>query len=335
MFYLNLFLLLLCSAAGKKVIAVMGATGMQGGGVVDALLSDGTFACRAITRSVSSEKARALAERGCEVVEGDMDKPDSLKLAFEGAEGAFLVTNYWETQDTEKEYRQAIGAAEAAHAAGVKHIVWSTLEPADEHDSVRNVMQKIGDYKLPQFASKAKANHYMKSKMLPVTYLFTCFYMDNFYLSGLLKRVDDSHYEIVMPTTHEDTKFSLVSLRDLGLMALSAFKDPTNTINQDVKVMSDFLTPREIGAQLEKATGIKVAVKQPKPLEFAQFGFPGAPELGNMFQYDSEYEDVWSTYSRVQNYDNFESFLERNAQVLKDYITKLNNKAAAEKKRDL
>jgi len=335
MFYVNLFFSLLCSAAGKKVIAVMGATGMQGGGVVDALLTDGTFACRAITRTVSSEKARALAERGCEVVEGDADKPDSLKKAFEGAEGAFLLTNYWEHHDTEREYQQAIAAADAAHAAGVKHIVWSTLEPVIEQDSVRDVLPKIGNSKLPHFEGKERANHYMKSKMYPVTYLYTAFYMENFYFFGMLSRVDDSHYEIVMPTTREDTKIAMVSTRDIGLMALSAFKDPAETINQDIKVMSDFLTPREIGAKLEKATGVKVAVKQPKPLEYAQAGFPGAQELGNMFLYFSEYEDVWSTYSRVQDYDNFEAFLERNAQVLKDYITKLNSKSAAEKKRDL
>jgi len=333
MFRLKLVLTLLCSAVGKKVIAVMGATGMQGGGVVDAILADGTFSCRAITRSASSEKARALKDRGCEVVEGDADKPDTLKKAFKGAEGAFLLTNYWEHHDFDREYHQAVGAADAANAAGVKHIVWSTLEDVSAHDSFRNVIPKIGDVKLPHFEAKAKATHYMKSKMYPVTYLYTTFYMENFHFFQMLQRVDDTHYEVVLPTSRPDSKIAMVSMHDLGLMALSAFKDPANFINQDLKVLSDFITPKEIGAQLEQATGVKVAVKQPAPLEFAQYGFPGAQDLGHMFLYFSEYEDVWSTYSRVPKYQSFETFTHENAQVLKDYISNL-NKSAKNKPQD-
>lgn len=329
---MQLFLGLLCSVLGKKVIAVMGATGQQGGALVDAILADGTFQCRAITRSASSEKAQALLTRGCEVVEADANKPATLTKAFEGAEGAFLLTNYWECQD--KEYKQATDAADAAISAGVKHIVWSTLESVLGADQTRDVIPKIGNTKVPHFDEKDKATRYMKSKLYPVTYLFTTFFMENFYSFGMLSRVDDSHYEIVLPTTHENVKLAMVSTRDIGLMALSAFKDPANSINQDIKVLGDFLTPKEIGAKLEKAAGVKVAVKQPQPLEFAKYGFPGAEDLGHMFLFYSEYEDIYATYHHVEGYENFDNFLKRNNKALKDYVAN-QNKGASEKKQDL
>jgi len=319
----------------KKVIAVIGATGMQGGGVVDAILADGTFACRAITRSASSEKARALARRGCEVVEGDADQPETLKQAFRGAYGVFLVTNILEHHDLGRECRQATQAAEAAIDAGVKHIVWSTLEGVNDLDKFRNVIPKIGAVKVPHFDGKALATRYMKSKLLPVTYLHTCFYMENFYFFGMLRRTSDAQYEIMLPTTR-DAKIPMVSTRDIGLAALSAFKDPANYINQDLKVISDHITPKEIGAQLEKVTGVAVAVKELHPLEMAKFGFPGAADMANMFLFYSEYQDLFSTYTRVQDFENFDTFTRRQAEVLKAYVVAKNKdeEGKTEGKRD-
>ena len=116
--------------ADKKTIAVIGATGTQGGGLVRAIVTDpeGRFAARAITRKTDSDKARALAATGAEVVAGDADDPASLKRAFAGAYGAFLVTNFWEHFSPERELKQAASMARATKAAGVAHAVWSTLE---------------------------------------------------------------------------------------------------------------------------------------------------------------------------------------------------------------
>jgi len=314
----------------------MGATGMQGGAVVDAILADGTFECRAITRSPSSEKARELARRGCEVVEGDADQPEGLKKAFRGAHGAFIVTNFQEHHDLDREYRQATQAVEAANDAGVTHIVWSTLEAVNDQDKFRNVIPMIGDVKVSPFDAKARATRYMKSKLYPVTYLFTTFYMDNFYSYGMLRRTNDELYEIMLPTTR-DAKIPMVSTRDIGLAALTAFKDPANYLNQDLKVISDMLTPKEIGAQLEKVTGVKVTVKEPHPLEMAKYGFPGAVDLGHMFMFYSEYMDVFATYTRVQDYENFETFTQRKAEVLKTYVAAKNKleEGKTEGKKDL
>jgi uncharacterized protein YbjT (DUF2867 family) len=114
----------------KKIIAVTGATGAQGGGLARAILADpeGGFAVRALTRDPGSEKARALAASGAEVVQADLDDAGSVRAAFTGAYGAFCVTNFWEHFSAEKEVAQARSMAEAAKAAGVKHVVWSTLE---------------------------------------------------------------------------------------------------------------------------------------------------------------------------------------------------------------
>src|SRR5512145_2535822 len=113
--------------ADKKLIAVVGATGAQGGGLVHGVLDDpnGGFAVRAITRNPDSEKGRALAAAGAEVVAGDSDDPASLRRAFEGAYGVFCLTNYWEHFSVEREQQQATNQAQAARDAGAQHVIWS------------------------------------------------------------------------------------------------------------------------------------------------------------------------------------------------------------------
>ena len=98
--------------------------------MVRAILADpnGGFAARAITRDPNKDKAKALAAKGAEVVKADLDDVESLKKAFAGAYGVYCVTNFWEHFSAEKEKAQAKNIAEAARAAGVKHVIWSTLE---------------------------------------------------------------------------------------------------------------------------------------------------------------------------------------------------------------
>src|SRR5678810_231944 len=115
--------------ADKKIIAVIGSTGTQGGGLVRAILADpnGGFAVRAITRDPNKDSAKALAAKGAEVVSANLDEVESLKKAFAGAYGVYAVTNFWEHFSAEKEKVQAKNIADAAKAAGVKHVIWSTL----------------------------------------------------------------------------------------------------------------------------------------------------------------------------------------------------------------
>ena len=152
--------------ADKKVIAVVGSTGAQGGSLVEAILSDpnGGFAARAITRDPTKDKARAIAAKGGELVQADLDDVESLKRAFAGAYGVYAMTNFWEHFSGEKEKAQAKNVADAARAAGVSHVIWSTLEDTrnlmNADDKRMPMLQK--KYRVPHFDAKAEANAYFK-----------------------------------------------------------------------------------------------------------------------------------------------------------------------------
>ena len=173
--------------ADKKVIAVVGSTGAQGGSLVEAILSDpnGGFAARAITRDPTKDKARAIAAKGGELVQADLDDVESLKKAFAGAYGVYAVTNFWEHFSGEKEKAQAKNVADAARAAGISHVIWSTLEDTrnlmNADDKRMPMLQK--KYRVPHFDAKAEANAYFKG--IPTTFLVTSFYWDNLYSIGL------------------------------------------------------------------------------------------------------------------------------------------------------
>jgi hypothetical protein len=146
----------------RKVIAVVGATGAQGGGLVRAILADesGEFAARALTRDPNSDKARQLRELGAEVVAADVGDEQSLRRAFQGAYGAFCVTFFWEHFSPTKELAHATAMARAAKAAGVRHVIWSTLEdtrqrvPLDD-DRMPTLQDR---YKVPHFDAKGEAD---------------------------------------------------------------------------------------------------------------------------------------------------------------------------------
>ena len=145
----------------KKIIAVVGATGAQGGGLARAILNDqaGPFQVRAITRNQDSDNAKQLAALGAEVVVANLDDRESLKRAFKGAYGIFCVTNFWEHFSPEKELAQAANMAEAAKEADSDHVIWSTLEDSRKRvplsdDRMPTLMDK---YKIPHFDAKGEA----------------------------------------------------------------------------------------------------------------------------------------------------------------------------------
>ena len=159
--------------ADRKVIAVVGATGAQGGGLVRAILADpnGGFACRAITRDPSKDQARALAGKGADVVKANLDDGESLRKAFAGAYGAYCVTNFWEHFSGEKEKTQAKNIADAARTAGVSHVIWSTLEDTRNlmapSDTRMPMLQE--KYRVPHFDAKAEANAYFEGSPPPTS----------------------------------------------------------------------------------------------------------------------------------------------------------------------
>ena len=177
----------------KKLIAVVGATGAQGGGLVRAILDDPSteFAVRALTRNPQSAKAQELAAAGAEVVEADLDDEASVRAAFDGAYGAFVVTNYWVDRTPEEEaartraemeLAQAETAAKAAHDAGVEHVIWSTLEDTRPFFADRDDVPSLDDgrYKVPHFDAKGEANELFTKYGVPTTFLQTTFYFEAF-----------------------------------------------------------------------------------------------------------------------------------------------------------
>lgn len=165
--------------AAGKVIAVVGATGAQGGGLVRAILADPSreFAVRAITRDPGSGKARELERLGAEVVAADLHDPASVARAFAGAHGAYCVTFFWAHFSPEQEMAEARAMAEAAAAAGLEHVVWSTLEDSRRYVPLDDPRMPtlMGRYKVPHFDAKGESDQFFRDARVPTTFLLTSF----------------------------------------------------------------------------------------------------------------------------------------------------------------
>jgi Predicted nucleoside-diphosphate-sugar epimerases len=276
----------------KRIIAVVGSTGAQGGGLCEAILNDpnGGFACRAITRDPSKDKAKALAARGAKVVKADLDDEKSLENAFAGAYGVYGVTNFWEHFSAEKEKAQAKNIAGAARAAGVKHVIWSTLEDtrklmADDDHRMPFLQEK---YRVPHFDGKAEGDAYFAG--LPVTFLITSFYWDNIYAFGLSpKKGDDGVYSWTFPMG--DAKLAGIAVEDIGKTAYGIFKAGQQYIGKTVGITGENLTMQEMSDKLARGLGLdRIQYNAVDADAYRKFGFPGADELGNMFQVNRDFE---------------------------------------------
>ena len=278
---------------GKKIIAVLGATGAQGGGLVRAILNDknGGFAARALTRDPSSEKAKALAEAGAEVVAVEADNVKSLTKAFEGAHGAYCVTFFWEHMKPEKELTQARNMAQAAKDAGVRHVIWSTLEDTRKSIPLSDdrMPTLMGKYKVPHFDAKGEANDIFTELGVPTTFLLTSFYWDNFINFGMgPKKGADGKLAITFPLGTK--KLASIAAEDIGKVAYAIFEKGEEMIGKTVGVAGGHLNGAQMAKSFTKALGQEVRYNAVTPAAYSGFGFPGADDLANMFQFNSEFE---------------------------------------------
>lgn len=279
--------------ADKKIIAVVGATGAQGGGLVRAILEDkkGPFAARAITRDVNSEKAKALAEAGAEVVAADVDDVKSLKKAFAGAYGAYCVTFFWAHLKPEKELAQARAMAKAAKDTDLQHVIWSTLEDTRQWVPLSDdrMPTLMGKYKVPHFDAKGEANAIFTELGVPTTFLLTSFYWDNFIHFGMgPKKGADGKLAITIPMGNK--KLPSIAAEDIGKCAYRIFEEGPELIGKTVGIAGGHLTGAQMAKSLTKALGQEVRYNQVTPEAYRAFGFPGADDLGNMFQFNTEFE---------------------------------------------
>jgi uncharacterized protein YbjT (DUF2867 family) len=277
----------------KQTIAIVGATGVQGGGLARAILEDpdSPFAVRALTRKPESEKARALAELGAEVVAADLDDIDSLRRAFEGAHGAYCVTAFWEHFSPEREIAQAERMADAAQRVGVEHVIWSTLEdtrryvPLDDN----RMPTLMGRYKVPHYDAKGEADHLFTDRGVPTTLYRTSFYWDNFIHFGMgPKQLADGALAIAFPMA--DKRLPGMAAADIGRCAYGVFRRGSELIGETIGVAGGFLTGAELAAGLSKALGREVRYLDVDPAAFRAMDFPGAEDLGNMFQFKRDFE---------------------------------------------
>jgi len=279
--------------AENKIIAVVGATGAQGGGLVRAILGDksGGLAARALTRDPNSEKAKELARLGAEVVTADVDHEESLKRAFQGAYGAFCVTFFWAHFSPEKELAQATAMARAAKQAGVQHVIWSTLEDTRKWVPLgdNRMPTLLGKYKVPHFDAKGEADQVFTQLGVPVTFLLTSFYWDNLIHFGMgPKRGANGTLAFTLPMGN--AKLPGIAAEDIGRCAYGIFKQGRQFIGQRVGISGEHLTGTQMAAALTKALGQEVRYNAVPPEVFRGFGFPGAEDLGNMFQFKRDFE---------------------------------------------
>jgi uncharacterized protein YbjT (DUF2867 family) len=308
--------------AGKKIIAILGATGAQGGGLARAILSDssGAFAARALTRDVHSEKAQALAKAGAEVVAANIDDPDSLRRAFEGAHGAFCVTFFWAHFSAEKEIAEAKAMAEAAKQSGVKQVIWSTLEDTRKWVPLDDDRMPTlgGKYKVPHFDGKGEADQHFIAAGAPTTFLLTSFYWDNFIYFGMgPERGPDGRLVLTLPMG--DKKLPGMAAEDIGKCALGIFRKGGEFIGKKVGIAGEHLTGEQMAAAFTRALGQPVIYNPVTPVVYRSFGFPGADDLGNMFQFKRDFNDYFCgarnlEFSRSLNPElqTFAEWLERN-----------------------
>jgi uncharacterized protein YbjT (DUF2867 family) len=282
--------------SGKRILAVVGATGAQGGGLVRAILSDprGEFSARAITRNVNSAKARELAKLGAEVVPADIDNAESLKNAFAGAHGAFCVTFFWDHFSPEKEHAQARAMATAAKQAGLRHVIWSTLEDTRKWVPLNDdrMPTLMGKYKVPHFDAKGESDQVFNELGVPTTFLLTSFYWDNLIHFGMgPKRGGDGKLAFTMPMA--DKRLPGIAAEDIGRCAYGIFKAGNTYIGKTLGVAGEHLTGSQMVAALSKALGQEVTYNAVSPEAYRSAGFPGAEDLGNMFQFKRDFEQVF------------------------------------------
>lgn len=278
----------------EKIIAVVGATGAQGGGLVRAICADpaGGIRARALTRDPNTDKAKALAALGAEVVAVDADDPASLQRAFEGAYGAYCVTFFWDHFSPEKEHAHAAAMAAAAKQAGLRHVIWSTLEdsrrwvPLDD-DRMPTLM---GKYKVPHFDAKGEADRLFADAGVPTTYLLTSFYWDNLINFGMGPRPGaDGVLEFTLPMG--DKKLPGIAAADIGRCAYGIFQRGEELIGKTVGIAGEHLTGAEMATALSRALGRQVRHNAVTPDVYRSFGFPGAEDLGNMFQFKADFNE--------------------------------------------
>lgn len=307
----------------KKIIAVVGATGAQGGGLVRAICADpnSPYAVRAITRDPHTPCNRALAAQGAEVVAADLNDVASVERAFAGAQAAFCVTFFWDHLSPKREIEQARHMARAAKRAGLEQVIWSTLEdtrrfmPLDD-PRMPTLMER---YKVPHLDGKGEADACFLDAGIPTTFLLTSFYWENFiHLGAGPQRVTDDQLVLSLPIGA--AKLPGIAAEDIGRCAYGLLLRGSEFIGRRVGVAGEHLDGTQMAQAFSRALGQTVHYNQMTPEAYRLLDFPGAEDLGNMFHFKRDFEreyrlarDVEQSRQLNPRLQSFEAWLSANA----------------------
>lgn len=307
----------------KPLITIFGATGAQGGGLARALLDGGPrdFRVRAVTRQPGGAAARALFERGAEIVAADLDDPASVERAMQGAHGAFCVTPYWAHGSAERELAQADALAAGARRAGVRHVVWSTLEDTRRYIEPDGATLPLlqGRYNVPQFDAKGEADQRFIGRGLPLTRLLTSFHWDNLIHFGMQpRRGADGRLDFVLPMG--DAALPGIAAADIGACAAALFRQGEAAIGRKVGIAGEHLSGARMAEALGRTLGEPVRHVALSCAAYAALGFPGAAEMANMFRFQQDFEvevraarDVEATRALHPGLMDFDAWLRAHA----------------------
>ncbi len=310
----------------KKIITVFGATGAQGGSLAHAILNDknSEFAVRAVTRNPDAENSKKLLQMGADLIKADIDNKESLSRALEGAYGAYFVTFFWAHMSADKETEEAHNLAEAAKDAGLKHVIWSTLEDTRKWIPLKDnrMPTLLGKYKVPHFDAKGEADRFFIDLKIPTTFFRISFYWDNFVHFGAgPKEGPDGKLYLTLPM--DNKKMAGIAVEDIGKCVYGIFKNGQELIGKTIGIAGEHLTGQEMAEKFSKALGKEVLYNNVTPDTYRGFDFPGADEMGNMFQFYRDFDEVCNSirdvnFSRKLNPElkSFEIWLSENAQKI-------------------
>ncbi|XP_073414744.1 nmrA-like family domain-containing protein 1 [Dendrobates tinctorius] len=297
--------------ADKKVFVVFGASGAQGGSVAAALLDDGTFEVRVVTRDTSKPAAVKLKEAGAEVVYADLDDEKSLEAALRGAYGAFLVTNYVEHFSKEKEVKQGKLIADLSKRLALEIVIFSGLE---------NVKKLTGGKLEVEYCDgKGEVEEYFREIGVPMTSVRLPFYYENLLtFFRPQKNKDGDGYSLAIPMG--DVPMHMMSVKDLGGVVVRILKAPCDHVGKNIGLSREKLTVAQCAAIMSKVTGKDFKDAKITVEAFEKLDFPAVAEIANMFRFFiiQPNRDVDVTLKLNLKAKTLESWMEENKEAFKD-----------------
>lgn len=300
-----------------KKILVTGATGAQGGSVVQHLLKrKNQYQIKCLTRNPDSDSAKQLKNQGVEVVKGDLSDKQSLIDAMKDCQYVFGVTNFWEHFETE--LKHGYNLIDAVAASPIEHFVLSTLPSADRLSG--------GTLSVPHFETKAKMEDYCRTKTrINYTFVHPAFYFENFLYFLPPQKKEDNTFEFGFP--QGNTPLAGIAIEDLGGIVCPIFDNTKAYVGKIVGAVSEDLTGKQYADKMSEVLGVNVNyIDIPRDV-FASLGFPGAEDLANMFEMNKLYilnrrEDIKFSHDVYPEIKSFSQWLSENKDKLLQIITK-------------